>query len=144
MSRAAAGKFWWSALCTLMCMLLISACKPAEIACTQENADAAFTNLVVMLDEFHAITEEAENVGPIELPMMIADMQAAQAELDSMPVPDCASEAKLALHDLFQVGIDRYQLWQQSQTIDPDGAQKAQEARARYDAAMAELVQHTK
>jgi hypothetical protein len=125
-------------------LVLITACKPAEIACTQENADAAFTNLVVMLDEFHAITKKAENVGPIELPTLIGEMESARDELDAMPVPDCAAEAKLALHDLFQVGIDRYQLWQQSQTVDPDGAQKAQEARARYDTEMAELVQHTK
>ena len=129
---------------TTLCLILISACKPAEIACTQQNADAAFTNLVVMLDNFHAITEQAESAGPIELPPLIGQMETARDELDAMPVPDCASEAKSALHDLFQVGIDRYQLWQQSQSVDPDGETKAQEARARYDAAMAELVQHTK
>jgi hypothetical protein len=128
----------------LLFLLVTTACKPTKIACTQENANTAFTNLVVLLDEFHAITEQAESAGPIELPSLIGDMEAARDELDAMPVPDCAADAKLALHDLFQVGIDRYQLWQQSQSVDPDGALKAQEARARYDAAMAELVQHTK
>ena len=142
MSKASGSQRW--AIGMITGLLLISGCQPAEIPCTRDNADAAFNNLTVLLDEFHAITEDAENAGPIELPTLIADMQATQAELDTMPIPHCASEAKLALHDLFQVGIDRYTLWQQSQTVDPDGATKAQEARARYDAAMAELVQLTK
>jgi hypothetical protein len=128
----------------MLCGLLITACKPTELPCTQENADAAFTNMVVLLDEFHAITEQAETAGPIALPALIGQMEAVRDNLDAMPVPECANEAKSALHDLLQVGIDRYTLWQQSQTVDPDGATKAQEARARYDAAMAELVQLTK